>query len=105
MTSPADDPMSPAGAAQVAPSEAAPTLSLNALSGALADAMARHAARLRIEVMRGAGGETLIDCGARAIGGFEAGLRMAEVCLGGLGAVGLVPDDVSSRWPWRVMVR
>ena len=30
-------------------------------------------------------GETLIDAGAKVAGGIEAGLRMAEVAMGGLG--------------------
>ncbi|MCA9239192.1 MAG: methenyltetrahydromethanopterin cyclohydrolase, partial [Planctomycetales bacterium] len=35
------------------------------------------------------GETTVIDCGAQAPGGLEAGLRLAEVCLAGLGKVSL----------------
>ena len=80
-------------------------VSLNSLAGALADRMAGEAERLRIRVSEGALGETLIDCGAEPLGGIEAGLRLAEICLGGLGSVSLAPSDTTPRWPWHVVVR
>lgn len=82
-----------------------PGFSLNALAGELADRMVQEAAELRIGVTRGPRGETIIDCGARAPGGIEAGLRMARVCMGGLGTIDLMPSDVLPRWPWHLMVR
>lgn len=36
-------------------------------------------------------GTTVVDCGVRASGGINAGLRFAEVCLGGLGEVTVLP--------------
>ena len=39
------------------------------------------------------GGGTLVDLGVKARGGLEAGLALAEICLAGLGRVGLVPAD------------
>ena len=50
-------------------------------------------------------GETIIDCGAEHPGGIEAGLRMARVCMGGLGAISLVPSEALPHWPWHVVVR
>ena len=49
-------------------------------------------------------GETLIDAGADRRGGVEAGLRVAKVCLGGLGTVRLIPDNATPRWPWTIVV-
>ena len=49
-------------------------------------------------------GETLIDAGADRRGGVEAGLRIAEICLGGLGTVRLIPDNATPRWPWTIAV-
>ena len=49
-------------------------------------------------------GETLIDAGADRRGGIEAGLRIAEICLGGLGTVRLTPDNATPRWPWTIAV-
>jgi methenyltetrahydromethanopterin cyclohydrolase len=59
---------------------------------------------LRVEVTKGTLGECRIDCGVRATGGLEAGRRMAEVCLGGLGRVTLETTDVDSAWPFMVTV-
>lgn len=81
------------------------TLSLNALAGALVDRMIEDAPRLRIGVSRGASDETLIDCGASHTGGIEAGLRLAAICMGGLGDVTLAPSSATPRWPWHVVVR
>lgn len=47
------------------------------------------AAQLKIAVQRMPSGARLIDCGAAAPGGLEAGRRLAEICLGGLGQVSL----------------
>ena len=79
--------------------------SLNALAGRIADRMIEDAAELRIGVTRGARGETILDCGAEHLGGIEAGLRMAAVCMGGLGVVLLTPSEGLPRWPWTVVVR
>lgn len=82
-----------------------PGHSLNARAGALADRLAGDAALLRVGVAAGASGETLIDCGAQATGSLEAGLRLAEICMGGLGVAAIVPSERFARWPWQVVVR
>ena len=64
----------------------------------------RDAQALRVDVSQGPLGETRIDCGVRAIGGLEAGRRMGEICLGGLGRVTLETTDPSSAWPFNVTV-
>lgn len=81
-----------------------PRLSLNARAAALADDLVAEAEALRVGVSRGAGGETLVDCGHRHPGGIEAGLRLARICLAGLGEVALLPSGPASL-PWSVMVR
>ena len=45
--------------------------------------------RLKIGVARGALGESLIDAGSTHPGSIAAGLRIAEICMGGLGSVAL----------------
>jgi methenyltetrahydromethanopterin cyclohydrolase len=79
--------------------------SLNAAAHRLADEMVRDADALRVGVSKGARGERLIDCGARVAGGIEAGLRMAAICMGGLGIVTLAALEALPRWPWQVSVR
>jgi methenyltetrahydromethanopterin cyclohydrolase len=57
---------------------------------------------LRLGVSRRDGGAVLVDAGIRARGGLEAGRRIAEICLGGLGDVKLVATQ--GRWPLQVSV-
>lgn len=81
------------------------SISVNARAGALAAQLAARAEELRIEVAEGELGETLIDAGAHCVGGVSAGLRLAEICMGGLGDVALLPDAATPRWPWSIAVR
>ena len=78
--------------------------SVNREVAPLVDAMIRDAQALRVNVSQGQLGETLIDCGVRAVGGLEAGRRIGEICLGGLGRVSLEATDPSSSWPFMVTV-
>jgi methenyltetrahydromethanopterin cyclohydrolase len=68
------------------------------------EGLIRDAQVLRVEVSQGPLGETRIDCGVHAVGGLEAGRRMGEVCLAGLGRVSLESADPSSSWPFMVTV-
>ena len=60
---------------------------LNERAWKLCDAMVAEADRLGIAVHTLDCGTRLIDCGVKAAGGIEAGRRLAEVCLAGLGTV------------------
>jgi methenyltetrahydromethanopterin cyclohydrolase len=60
---------------------------LNRRAARLADAMEAEAGRLGVVATRLPGGARVIDCGIAAPGGLEAGRRLAEVCLAGLGTV------------------
>ncbi len=80
-------------------------LSINTLTGHLVDRLIADAAKLRVSVSKGARGETIIDAGKGARGGIEAGLRIAEICLGGLGTVQLSPTGSNPRWPFEISVR
>ena len=82
----------------------AETISVNRRAAELTIALRREALVLNLGVSRGSMGETLIDAGAKHRGGVEAGLRIAEICLGGLGVVRLMPDNVTPRWPWTIVV-
>jgi methenyltetrahydromethanopterin cyclohydrolase len=83
---------------------AAGTTSVNHRAAELTAALSRDAARLNLGVARGPLGETLIDAGAGQRGCVEAGLRIAEICLGGLGKVRLQPDEATPNWPWTIAV-
>ncbi len=76
--------------------------SVNALAAPLAAAFVSDALALRVGVERASDGATLVDAGIDQRGGVEAGRRVAEICLGGLGRVDLVTDH--SEWPLGVRV-
>ncbi len=66
---------------------------LNERAHDLSNAMAADADQLGIVVSALDCGARLIDCGVKAPGSTEAGRRLAEVCLSGLGTVYLAPVD------------
>lgn len=55
----------------------------------LVAALLADADALRLGISRCPSGATLVDAGMAAAGGLEAGRRIAEICLGGLGRVTL----------------
>jgi methenyltetrahydromethanopterin cyclohydrolase len=66
-------------------------MKLNEIAWQRADSLAADAERLGIAVSTTPAGTRIIDCGVKAAGGLEAGRRLAEVCLAGLGKVTFVP--------------
>src|SRR6185436_4330519 len=66
-------------------------LKMNERAWALADACVARADELRIAVRALASGARVIDAGVEAAGGLGAGRVLAELCMGGLGHVELVP--------------
>jgi methenyltetrahydromethanopterin cyclohydrolase len=81
------------------------SISVNARATALVEGMAADATALRIGVSRGELGETLIDVGSGQPGGIAAGLYLAEICMGGLGTVTIIPNASVAHWPWSVVTR
>ena len=79
--------------AAVTPQQSDRRASVNALAAPHVESLLAAADALRLRVSRSAGGATLIDAGIAAQGGLEAGRRIAEICMGGLGRVTLVPGD------------
>lgn len=77
--------------------------SVNALAMPLVEALAADAQALRLAV-RTEHGARMIDAGAGARGSIEAGRRMAEICLGGLGTVTIAPTGPVASWPYSVTV-
>ena len=63
--------------------------SLNALALPLVERLEPEAERLRAHVIRMPSGATVVDMGVEAPGGLEAGLRLVEICMGGLGRASL----------------
>lgn len=75
-------------------------LAMNARALAIADALAEEAALLRVAVHTLAGGARVIDAGVDVPGGLDAGLALAEMCMGGVGNAAYTPVQVGARsWP------
>jgi methenyltetrahydromethanopterin cyclohydrolase len=76
------------------------SLSMNERAAALVDALVADADALGIEVHSLESGARVVDCGASARGGLQAGLGFAAACMGGLGRIDPVGVSVGSRvWP------
>jgi len=84
---------------------ARPAISVNERAATLVERMIADASELRIGVTRGEYGETCIDAGSQHAGSIAAGLRMAAICMGGLGEIDLVPSRLTPHWPWTLVVR
>jgi methenyltetrahydromethanopterin cyclohydrolase len=82
-----------------------PELSVNALSERLATRLIDHAARLRIAVSRTPDGTAIVDAGIDTLGGIEAGVLIARLCMGGLGRVAVrMTTDANPLWPSMIEV-
>jgi methenyltetrahydromethanopterin cyclohydrolase len=78
--------------------------SVNALAAPLVDALIADADGLRLGLARLDNGCLLVDAGIEAPGGLEAGRRIAEICLGGMGRVELTAAGQVAGWPVSVQV-
>lgn len=78
--------------------------SVSAYAARIVDSIVADAGALRCAVSTGEAGERLIDMGASVLGGLEAGRRLGEVCMGGLGTVAITSASGLERWPLGVVV-
>ncbi|MGF1643441.1 MAG: methenyltetrahydromethanopterin cyclohydrolase [Thiotrichales bacterium] len=83
----------------VYPESHAAEVSLNRAVAPLVERLLADAGSLRVGVERGVGGAVIVDAGIEHRGGLEAGRRIAEICLGGLGSVTLTGHGAFRRWP------
>jgi methenyltetrahydromethanopterin cyclohydrolase len=70
-------------------------LKMNERAWSLADACVSRADELRIAVHTLGSGARVIDAGVEVAGGLAAGRVLAELCMGGLGHVELVPLTIN----------
>lgn len=68
-------------------------MNLNARAAALCRNLTGEAERLRVELHLQDCGAMVVDCGVKAVGGFEAGLLLARLCLADLVTVELEPGS------------
>ncbi len=79
-------------------------VSVNARAWPLVERLATEAGPLRLGVSRRAGGVLVIDAGIQVAGSLEAGRRIAEIALGGLGTVTLEGGAPEEGWPFGICV-
>ena len=72
------------------------SLRMNEAASEIADSMADQADLLRVRTFRLPSGARVIDAGVEADGGIEAGIALAEICMGGLGNVSCTPLQIGS---------
>src|SRR5690349_10156738 len=80
------------------------SLRMNELASDIVESMVDQADLLRIRTSRLPGGARVIDAGVEIDGGIEAGLALAEICMGGLGNVSMVPVPIADQTHAGLMV-
>jgi methenyltetrahydromethanopterin cyclohydrolase len=73
------------------------SLRMNEAASEIADSMADSADLLRVRTFRLPSGARVIDAGVEADGGIEAGVALAEICMGGLGNVSCTPLHIGNQ--------
>ena len=75
-------------------------LRMNELATEIADELGEHAPLFRVVSHTLASGARVIDAGVETDGGYDAGLALAEICMGGLGHVAYTPLQIGAEaWP------
>jgi methenyltetrahydromethanopterin cyclohydrolase len=75
-------------------------LRMNELATEIADQLEENAPLFRVRAQTLAGGARVIDAGVETDGGYDAGLALGEICMGGLGNVTYTPVDIGgTAWP------
>ena len=69
---------------------------MNELAIEIADELEEHAPLFRVAARTLANGARVIDAGVAAEGGYDAGLALAEICMGGLGQVAYTPVQIGA---------
>ena len=78
--------------------------SVNAACQPLVDSLIADAEALQLEISTLSNGTRVVDAGINCNGGLEAGRRIGEICMGGLGTATLGTNSGFDNWPWSVNV-
>src|SRR5437762_2824338 len=73
------------------------SLRMNETAHEIVEGMMDQADLLRVHAFRLPGGTRVIDAGVETEGGYDAGLILSEVCMGGLGNLNLTPLQIGSQ--------
>lgn len=80
-------------------------MKLNERAAELCEDLCQAAEELHLQIHETEDSGRIIDCGVKVRGGLEAGRRLAEICLAGLGSVSFVPASPELSSGAAVMVR
>jgi len=78
--------------------------SINKNTNPLVEKIIHDKIKLNLDVFEGAEGCTIIDAGINTLGSIEAGIKISEICLGGLGAISMIPNGSSKHFGWNISV-
>ena len=67
--------------------------SVNRYSNLLVKNLIEHKEKFNLEIFKGPLNCNIIDAGINIAGSIEAGLKISEICLGGLGEVTILPSQ------------
>ena len=79
-------------------------ISINKLSDNLLNELNDNANKYRLKISKNTLGTTIIDAGIKAQGSLEAGLKISEICMGGLGSVSINSCNFSDLISWNITV-
>jgi methenyltetrahydromethanopterin cyclohydrolase len=75
-------------------------LGINDRAGEIVESIEERADLLRVNVSTLPGGARVVDAGVEVAGGFDAGLAVSEICMGGLGNITYTPLQIGGgAWP------
>jgi methenyltetrahydromethanopterin cyclohydrolase len=89
----------------ISPPAAAAGLSVNLLARPLVERLLADADALGLQVRADEAGARIVDAGIDAPGSISAGLRIGEICMGGLGHLNLRSGGTAEGWPTWLDVR
>ena len=79
-------------------------ISINKLSDNLLNELNDNANKYRLKISKNTLGTTIIDAGIKAQGSLEAGLKISEICMGGLGSISINSCNFSDLISWNITV-
>lgn len=79
-------------------------ISINRLSYELVTELKKNASKYRLKVSKNKKGTTIIDAGILAEGSLPAGIKISEICMGGLGSIKINSKKFSKLINWNVDV-
>ncbi len=82
-----------------------PASSIHALTQPLLDALIHDANSLNLGIIEHESGAIIVDAGIQHLGSIDAGRRIAEICMGGLGEISVADTSPFTNYPAAINVQ